>query len=152
MQGENLMTYTIKEVAAKTGLSAYTLRFYDKKGLLPFVARDESGYRAFTDGDLNLLHTICCLKDTGMKIDDIRSYIEAVMAGPQTVDTRQALLTEHRQAVEDEIAKLQRNLEEVDYKLAMYSAPDATERVATEYNMAQMEKIALKLPNPYVKQ
>lgn len=65
------MTYTIKEVADKVGLSAYTLRFYDKQGLLPFVSRNESGYRAFTDGDLHLLHTIICLKNTGMAISAI---------------------------------------------------------------------------------
>ncbi|MCG0673647.1 transcription regulator [Lactiplantibacillus plantarum] len=75
------MTYTIKEVADKVGLSAYTLRFYDKQGLLPFVSRNESGYRAFTDGDLHLLHTIICLKNTGMAISAIRQYISYVMAG-----------------------------------------------------------------------
>ena len=65
------MTYSIKEVAEKTNLSIYTLRFYDKQGLLPFVSRNASGYRTFTEGDLHLLKTICCLKETGMKIADI---------------------------------------------------------------------------------
>ena len=65
------MSYSIKEVSQKVGLSIYTLRFYDKQGLLPFVARNDAGYREFTDGDLNLIHTICCLKETGMKISDI---------------------------------------------------------------------------------
>ncbi len=68
------MTYTIKEVAQKVGLSIYTLRFYDKQGLLPFVMRNTAGYRTFTDSDLSIIHTICCLKNTDMKISDIRQY------------------------------------------------------------------------------
>lgn len=82
------MTYTIKEAAEQSGLSVYTLRFYDKAGLLPFVARNPAGYRVFTDGDLNLLHTIQCLKNTGMKINDIRTYITLVMQGVGSVDSR----------------------------------------------------------------
>ena len=80
------MTYSIKEVSEKVGLSIYTLRFYDKQRLLPFVARNQVGYREFTDGDLNIIHTICCLKDTGMKINDIREYVNDIMAGPTTID------------------------------------------------------------------
>jgi DNA-binding transcriptional MerR regulator len=93
------MRYSIKQVAAKTGLSAYTLRFYDKAGLLPFVARDASDYRAFTEGDLLLLKTICCLKDTGMAIADIRQYINLVMAGPKTAKQRATMLQQHRATV-----------------------------------------------------
>lgn len=52
-KGEAFMNiYTIKEVSEKTGLSIYTLRYYDKEGLLPFVERSESGIRQFTDADL----------------------------------------------------------------------------------------------------
>lgn len=91
------MTYTIKEVSEKVGLSIYTLRYYDKEGLLPFVARNEAGYREFTDGDLNIIHTICCLKNTGMKISKIRQYIGDVMAGPDSIEDRQQLLHDHRE-------------------------------------------------------
>ena len=52
------MTYSIKQVSQITGLSIYTIRYYDKQGLLPFVKRDSSGYRAFTDADMSLIHTI----------------------------------------------------------------------------------------------
>ena len=44
-------TYTIKEVAEKFDLTISTIRFYDKKGLLPFVAKNDSGYREFTESD-----------------------------------------------------------------------------------------------------
>lgn len=143
------MTYTIKEVAAKTNLSVYTLRFYDKQGLLPFVVRNQSGYREFTEGDLNLLKTICCLKNTGMKIKDIRTYINYVMTGPSTIAQRKKLLMQHRQAVLAEQQKITENLAEIDYKLDIYGSTDATKIVAAEYEFVVAEKKVNQLPNPY---
>lgn len=143
------MTYSIKEVAAKTHLSAYTLRFYDKAGLLPFVSRNAAGYREFTEGDLALLHTITCLKNTGMAIKDIRQYIAAVMAGPSTVQTRRALLEAHRDTVLKKQALIAQNLKEIDYKLAIYSAPDAVAKVQQEVAAASGEKQALGLADPF---
>ena len=143
------MTYTIKEAAEQSVLSVYTLRFYDKAGLLPFVARNPAGYRVFTDGDLNLLHTIQCLKNTGMKINDIRTYITLVMQGVGSVDSRRVLLQAHRQAVVEQQARIAQSLQEVDYKLQMYAAPDAEAQVQAELNLAEAEKRALGLPDPY---
>ncbi|MCI1986352.1 MAG: MerR family transcriptional regulator [Lactobacillus sp.] len=143
------MRYSIKQVAAKTGLSAYTLRFYDKAGLLPFVARDASGYRAFTEGDLLLLKTICCLKDTGMAIADIRQYINLVMAGPKTAKQRATMLQQHRETVVAKQKALAENLHEIDYKLAIYAAPDAENLVAQEWAAASADKQANALSNPF---
>lgn len=107
------MTYTIKEVAQKFDLSIYTLRFYDKQGLLPFVQRNEAGYRVFTDTDLSLIKTICCLKDTDMKIRDIRQYIDYVMAGPSTIKQREQLLTKQRNKVLAKQQQLTENLNKI---------------------------------------
>ena len=144
------MTYTIKEVAAMVDLSIYTLRFYDKAGLLPFVARDASGYRAFTDADVAILKTICCLKRTGMKLEDIRLYIADVMAGPDSIPDRQRLLAAHRQEVLAEQERIMQNLAEIDRKLAIYDSPMAKTVVAAELQIAQQQKAANHLPNPFV--
>lgn len=143
------MTYTIKEVAEKTGLSIYTLRFYDKQGLLPFVSRDTSGYRAFTDGDLLLLHTICCLKDTGMAIRDIRTYIAAVMVGPSSIPQRRALMAHHRETILRQQAELAQNLQEIDRKLAIYESPRAVDFINLERQTAKAEKVQNHLPDPW---
>ncbi|WP_412988407.1 MerR family transcriptional regulator [Pediococcus siamensis] len=143
------MTYSIKEAAQRSNLSIYTLRFYDKQGLLPFVARNKAGYREFTEGDLQLLHTVCCLKNTGMKIKDIRRYIAYVMQGPKTVDERRALLQEHRTAVLEKQQEIQRNLAEIDFKLSLYSASDAEDLVRQEIAAAVAEKKQNQLPNPF---
>ena len=143
------MTYTIKAVAEKTHLSIYTLRFYDKQGLLPFVSRNHAGYREFTNADLQLLHTITCLKNTGMKIADIRHYIDAVMAGPSTIPARQALLSAHREAILAAQQKIMANLKEIDFKLNIYNAPNAQQVITAERRYAKAEKIANGLPDPY---
>lgn len=96
---EEEMTYSIKEVSKIFNLSIYTLRYYDKQGLLPFVSKNQSGYREFTESDLNLIHTICCLKNTGMSLKQIRTYIDYCMEGPVSIEARKQLLLDHRAAV-----------------------------------------------------
>ena len=76
-----MKTYTIGQAAERAGLSADTLRYYDKQGLLPFVARAENGYRVFTEEDFAWLDTIACLKGTGMELKDIRTFIRWCMQG-----------------------------------------------------------------------
>lgn len=143
------MTYTIKEAAQKSGLSIYTLRYYDKEGLLPFVSRNQSGYREFTDGDLHLINTICCLKNTGMKISAIRQYIDYVMAGPDTIEQRKTLLTAHREEVEAKQREITKNLAKIDYKLDHYSRPNAKKFVEAELKYASQEKVANNLNDPF---
>ena len=74
---------------------ASTLRFYDKEGLLPFVERLPGGIRMFQDTDLEWLQIIGCMKKAGMSIRDIRQYIELVLRGDDTIDTRLKMF--HRQ-------------------------------------------------------
>ena len=113
-------TYTIKEVAEKFGLTISALRFYDKKGLLPFVAKNDSGYREFTESDLNLIHTVCCLKNTGMPIHEIRQYIDYCMDGSKTIPQRKALLQAHKAEVLRQQAQLTENLKEIDTKIDLF--------------------------------
>lgn len=139
------MTYTIKEVAQKTGLSIYTLRFYDKQGLLPFVMRNEAGYRTFTESDLSIIHTICCLKNTDMKISDIRQYVDYVMAGSATIGKRIKLLSAQRAKALAKQQQLTENLKEIDYKLNIYQSPEAVETINQARQYVKEEKQASKM-------
>ncbi|WDF82125.1 MerR family transcriptional regulator [Lacticaseibacillus pabuli] len=143
------MTYSIKDAAAQVGLSVYTMRFYDKAGLLPFVARGASGYREFTDADINILKTIVCLKNTGMKIDDIRQYVDCIMRGTASIPERKALLRKHRAEVVAQQEKIAANLKEVDYKLGIYESADAAAIVTAELAEARREKVANELADPF---
>ncbi|MFC6323055.1 MerR family transcriptional regulator [Companilactobacillus baiquanensis] len=140
-----LKTFSIKEVAKKFDLSISTIRYYDKRGLLPFVAKNAAGYRIFTETDLNLIKTIVCLKNTGMSINNIKTYIELVMAGPSSIDERKKLLLNHRRQVLQEQQVLADNLREVDFKIKKYESPDAESVIKNELEYVAREKKKLNL-------
>lgn len=79
------MTYTIKEVAEKMGVSVPTLRYYDKEGLMPFIEKKENGTRVFKDEDFKGLEIIACMKRSGMPIKDIKRYMDMCMEGDSTL-------------------------------------------------------------------
>lgn len=108
--------YTIKDVAARTGMSAHTLRYYDKIGLLTFVKRSESGIRMFTEEDFEPLYTIHCLKRSGMSLDKIREFMDLYMQGNNTIHERRLLFEEQRESIKAQIAELEDMLDVVDYK------------------------------------
>lgn len=89
-------TYSIKEVADYFHLPISTIHYYDKKGLLPFVSKNEAGYRVFSESDFGFIKTICCLKNTGMPIKDIRTYIDLCMQGTASIQQRRELLQQHK--------------------------------------------------------
>ena len=119
------MTYTTAKAAEKIGISAHTLRFYDKEGLLPNVGRDEHGNRRFTDNDLQWLSLLQCLKNTGMSLKDIKRFAECTTIGDDTIDERLALFESQTENVKCQIAELKRYLNLLEYKLAFYQKAKA---------------------------
>lgn len=75
------MTYSISEVSKKFNISPFTLRFYDKQGLMPFVKRDPAGRRAFSEDDLDFVSLIICLKQSGLELEEIRQFVEMTQEG-----------------------------------------------------------------------
>jgi DNA-binding transcriptional MerR regulator len=114
------LNYTIKEIAEKFNLTEYTIRYYDKEGLLPFIERNKSGIRIFTDSDMEWLNLICCLKNTGMQLKQIKQYISWCMEGEETLEIRRQMFIEHRKEVLKQIEELKKNLSMIDYKIKYY--------------------------------
>lgn len=110
------MFYTIGEMAKRLNVAASTLRYYDKEGLLPFVERSDSGIRMFKDEDMEWLTIIECLKQTGMPIRDIKTFIDWCMAGDATIGQRLELIDRQQKAVEQQIARMQNTLRVLEYK------------------------------------
>ncbi|WP_195270296.1 MerR family transcriptional regulator [Eubacterium sp. 1001713B170207_170306_E7] len=133
-------TYTIKEVSEKTGLSIYTLRYYDKEGLLPFVERSETGIRQFTDADLEWLSTICCLKDTGMPLKEIKEYIDLFLEGTSTLETRRQIFIDHRVRLLKKIEELEKNLEMVEHRIQFYDEACAIYEARSRENEADRKE------------
>ena len=110
------MVYTIGEMAKMLGVPASTLRYYDKEGLLPFVARSSGGIRQFRESDIEWLRVIGCMKKAGMSIKDIRQYLELSMQGNNTIDTRLAMFRHQREVLQAQMDELQHTLRMVEYK------------------------------------
>ena len=104
---------TIAEVARRTGLTAHTLRYYERAGLLE-PSRAENGHRRFTDDDLQRVHFVQKLRATGMPIRDVRRYFAAEPG------ERLQILREHRSRVISDIEELTGALELIDYKIDLY--------------------------------
>ena len=113
--------YTIQDVSKKTGLSAHTLRYYEKEGLITGVERSQGGFRQYTDEDLEALGLICCLKNTGMSLQDIAQFVELTHQGECTLKERVELLREHREHVIQRMAEMQRYLDKVTWKLNFFT-------------------------------
>lgn len=114
------MTWTIQRVAAETGLSADTLRYYERIGLLPGIARSESGHRRFSEGDIGWIRFLQCLRSTGMPIESIHRYAELMRAGDHTSAERLELLKRHRLQIRADIAELTKALGAIETKIAGY--------------------------------
>jgi DNA-binding transcriptional MerR regulator len=115
------VSYTIKQISEKTGLPPHVLRYYENEGLLPSVARSLSGIRRYSDNDLEGLGLVCCLKNTGMSIKQIKSFVELSMEGDITLQQRCELLREHKKAVEEQILEMQKLLEKVTHKIEYFT-------------------------------
>lgn len=112
--------YTISEVAALTGLSAHTLRWYERIGLMPHVDRSHTGQRRFTNRDLDWLSLVGKLRLTGMPVADMVRYAELVRQGEHTFEQRRELLEQTRSDVLARIAELHDTLAVLDYKIDIY--------------------------------
>ncbi|OIK13539.1 MerR family transcriptional regulator [Bacillus sp. MUM 13] len=119
------MTYSIKEITEKTGLSASTLRYYEKEGILPFVKRDENGKRLYSDENIEWIHFILALLSTGMPIAEIKRYVELYKNGDTTIKERRQIMIQHKTKVEEEMMKTYTYLEQINYKLALYDVIEA---------------------------
>jgi DNA-binding transcriptional MerR regulator len=113
-------TWSISEAAAKCGLSAHTLRWYERIGLLDRVQRTSDGRRRFSDADLDWLALITKLRETGMPVKDMRRYAELVRSGAGE-EERLELLKTHRVAVRRALTAQRECLKLLDYKIDFYS-------------------------------
>ncbi|PEJ60137.1 MULTISPECIES: MerR family transcriptional regulator [unclassified Bacillus (in: firmicutes)] len=111
---------SISEAAAKFNITESTLRYYEKKGLLPLIERDHAGRRLFSENQMLLLETVICLKNTHMSISSIKQYIDWVVVGDQTTELRLEMMKNHKQAVLEEISLMTKSLEGIDLKINRY--------------------------------
>jgi DNA-binding transcriptional MerR regulator len=110
----------MKHVLENFNITAKTLRFYEEQGILPNVSRDEIGRRVYSEGHLDWISFIRCLRETGMSIAQIKEYKDLYEEGNSTFLQRHDMLIKHKIEVQKNIEEKIRHLEELNYKIAMY--------------------------------
>lgn len=114
---------TVQQMAQLTGISAHTLRYYERAGLMQPVGRNETnGYRAYTQQHIGWIEFIKRLRATGMPIRDIQRYTELILQGEQTVPDRMHLLKQHRDRVEAHLLEVRQHLAAITTKISYYEA------------------------------
>jgi DNA-binding transcriptional MerR regulator len=130
------MTYTIRQVAEKMGVTIPTLRYYDKEGLLPFVDKKLDGTRVFKDEDFQGLAIITCMKNSGMPIKDIKKYMDLCQKGDSTLHERLEIFFERKEAVQKQMEELKKVMETINHKIGYYeTAIEAATAVVHKQNI-----------------
>ncbi|WP_271000678.1 MerR family transcriptional regulator [Listeria seeligeri] len=110
----------IKEASEKTGVSADTIRYYERIGLIPRVIRNENGVRKFDDEDLRWIDFSRQMRRAGMSIEALIDYLSLFREGEKTLEPRMELLKEQRAELKDRIDMMQEALERLDFKIENY--------------------------------
>ncbi|MET8566966.1 MerR family transcriptional regulator [Streptomyces sp. NPDC004783] len=113
--------YTISEVVALTGLTAHTLRWYERIGLMSTIDRSHTGQRRYSNRDLDWLDLVGKLRMTGMPVADMVRYAQLVREGESTYLDRRELLESTRRDVLTRIAELRDTLAVLDRKIGFYT-------------------------------
>jgi DNA-binding transcriptional MerR regulator len=112
---------TIQEAAEATGLSAHTLRYYERIGLIHPIDREENTRRLYTTDDLGWINFLMKMRATGMSIRDMQRYAQLQRMGDETLPDRVEMLKALREQVEARIGELNENMRLVCYKIELYS-------------------------------
>ena len=110
----------IAEVSKKLNISADTLRYYERIGLIPKVHRDKSGNRDYTDLNCKWIKFIKCMRNSGMPIEILIEYVTLLQEGEHTAGVRKDLLLEQKEYLQDKIDELQQMLNYLNSKIETY--------------------------------
>ncbi|WP_134120940.1 MerR family transcriptional regulator [Kribbella kalugense] len=132
-----MTSFTIQQVARRSGLSEPTLRYYEDVGLVGPIGRDtSSGHRRYGDADVDALEALACLRAAGVGIDDMRTYLANRSRGREAAGEQRDLLLRHAERIEAEIVAQRVRLAYLRAKAALWDARDrgdaAAEAEATE--------------------
>ena len=107
----------IDEVSKKFNLTKDTLRYWERIGLLPDIARNESGYRQYDEHALNWVYYIMILRKAGMSIEALSEFVKLLREGDQTIAARKSLFVEQRDALITQRDNINKTLRYLDYKI-----------------------------------
>ena len=110
----------IAEVSEQYGISADTLRYYERVGLIPPVHRNEGGIRDYDELDLRRVDFIKCMRGAGLPVEVLIEYMGLVQQGDKTVEARKEILIEQRDLLAARMEEMQKTLDRLNYKIDLY--------------------------------
>ena len=125
---------TIAEVSQKYGISADTLRYYERIGLLPPVPRNKSGIRDYDEASCGWIELMKCMRAAGVQIEALIEYVALFQQGDSTINARKEILMEQRDQLMERMADMQQSLDRLNHKIERY-----------EQVLVQKEKELLRL-------
>ena len=111
---------TIAEVSRKYEISADTLRYYERIGLIPPVPRTKSGLRDYDEESCGWVELMKCMRAAGVQIEALIEYVALFQQGDDTIDTRKALLIEQREQLLARMEDMQKSLDRLNMKIERY--------------------------------
>ena len=111
---------TIAEVSRKYDISADTLRYYERIGLIPPVPRTRGGLRDYGEESCGWIQLMKCMRAAGVQIEALIEYVDLFQQGDATLDARKALLVEQRDQLVSRMAEMQASLDLLNQKIARY--------------------------------
>lgn len=122
----------IGRVAAKVGLSIDTIRYYERAGLMPLIARAPNGHRRYAEEDLGWITLLKCLRATGMPISEMRRYADLVSQGEPTVTQRREMLEDHRSKLAQRLREIEELMPVLDAKISTYGRSETGSDMAKD--------------------
>ena len=111
---------TIAQASQKYGLSADTLRYYERIGLIPPVPRNKSGIRDYDEESCSWIELMKCMRAEADELADLIAYVQLFRKGDETIGARKALLMEQREQLRARMEDMQRSLDRLNEKIAFY--------------------------------
>lgn len=111
---------TITQVSRKYEISADTLRYYERIGLIPSVPRNKSGVRDYDEESCNWIQLMKCMRKAGVQIEALIEYVALFQQGDSTIEARKNLLLEQRDSLQGRIHDMQESLNLLSKKIELY--------------------------------
>ena len=111
---------TLTEVSKKYDITADTLRYYERVGMIPPVTRTVSGIRDYQEKDLNWVELAKCMRSAGLPVEAMIEYVKLFQDGDSTIPARLQLLIEQREALLQQRKQIEETLERLNYKISRY--------------------------------
>ena len=129
---------TIKEVCEKYDITADTLRYYERVGVIPEVNRTKGGIRDYSEEDIRWVENAVCMRSAGVPVEMLIEYVRLFREGDNTIEARCALLKETRVEVQKQLDKYQTTMDRLNYKISKYE--EAMETGVLNWNAENLKK------------